>query len=357
MARNVETIPVVESCSLETAAAAVAIDHACRTSGFFAIHIDAATSAHRGRVIDAARRLFRLPEAAKERVSLRVGGAAWRGWFPLGGELTGGVPDLKEGFYIGRELDATHAHFARPLHGANVWPAEVPSLRTEVLAWMERMEALGQRALAAMATGLGLAPRHFVDHLTADPTVLFRIFRYPPNPNDDRWGVAEHSDYGLLTLLAHDGTPGLQVRVGDDWTDVDPNPDLIVCNIGDMLDRMTGGRYCSTPHRVRNTAATERISLPFFLDPTWTAHVTPLPLGDTAPLRGASLPRGGRAARWDHTDLATVTGTYGEWLVDRVRPVFPDLATAVLADAAAQPSTAQPSTAQPGTGQPVRASQ
>lgn len=353
MARNVETIPVVESCLLETAAAAVAIDHACRSSGFFAIHIDAPTSAHRVRVIDSARRLFQLPEAAKELVSLRAGGAAWRGWFPLGGELTGGVPDLKEGFYIGRELDATHAHAARPLHGANVWPAEVPSLRTEVLTWMERMETLGQRALAAMATGLGLAPRHFVDHLTADPTVLFRIFRYPPNPDrfglgegDERWGVAEHSDYGLLTLLAHDGTPGLQVRVGDDWTDVDPNPDLIVCNIGDMLDRMTGGRYCSTPHRVRNTAATERISLPFFLDPTWAAHVTPLPLDDTA------APSGDRAARWDHTDLTTVTGTYGDWLIDRVRPVFPDLATAVLADAARQPGTAQP-----GTGQPVRASQ
>lgn len=340
MTRNVE-IPVVESRSLETAPAAVAIDHACRGSGFFAIRVDAETSAHRLRVIEAARTLFRLPEVAKQRVSLSAGGAAWRGWFPVGGELTGGVPDLKEGFYVGRDIDSTHIHSARPLHGANVWPNEVPSLRTEVLTWMERMEALGQRALAAMATGLGLATRYFVDNLTSDPTVLFRIFRYPPHPDGVRWGVAEHSDYGLLTLLAHDGTPGLQVRVGDDWTDVDPNPDLIVCNIGDMLDRMTGGRYCSTPHRVRNTAATERISLPFFLDPTWTAHVAPLPLGDTAP------PARDRAARWDHTDLTTVTGTYGEWLVDRVRPVFPELATAVLADAAAQP----------GTGQPVRASQ
>ena len=58
-----------------------------------------------------------------------------------------------------------------------------------------------------MAAGLGLVPDFFRNDLTADPTPLFRIFRYPPHPPDsaDRWGVAEHSDYGLLTLLAHDG--------------------------------------------------------------------------------------------------------------------------------------------------------
>ena len=34
------------------------------------------------------------------------GGRAWRGWFPVGGELTSGVPDLKEGIYFGAELPA-----------------------------------------------------------------------------------------------------------------------------------------------------------------------------------------------------------------------------------------------------------
>src|SRR5690606_6291653 len=112
----------------------------------------------------------------------------------------------------------------------------------------------------------GLAPDWFASGLTADPTVLFRIFRYPPHPVGaaDRWGVGEHTDYGLLTLLAHDGTPGLEVNAGGRWIAVDPDPDLIVCNLGDMLDRLTLGRYRSTPHRVRNTATTDRLSLPFF---------------------------------------------------------------------------------------------
>ena len=109
------------------------------------------------------------------------------------------------------------------------------------------MEPLAQRVLSLMAEGLGLPSDYFRSGITADPTPLFRIFRYPPHPPDgaDRWGVAEHSDYGLLTLLAHDGTAGLQVKVDDEWIDAPHDPHLIICNLGDMLDRLTAGRYRS----------------------------------------------------------------------------------------------------------------
>ena len=47
-------------------------------------------------------------------MALATGGGAWRGWFPFQGELTSGVPDLKEGYYVGRELPAGPATAARP---------------------------------------------------------------------------------------------------------------------------------------------------------------------------------------------------------------------------------------------------
>jgi isopenicillin N synthase-like dioxygenase len=191
---------------------------------------------------------------------------------------------------------------------------------------MATMESLAQRVLGLMAEGLGLDHDFFRTGLTADPTPLFRIFRYPPHPadNDDRWGVAEHSDYGLLTLLAHDGTAGLQVKVGDEWSDAPHDPDLIICNLGDMLDRLTAGRYRSTPHRARNESSADRYSLPFFLDPGWDAVIEAIDLDD-----GWETPADADR-RWDQANLREISGTYGDWLTAKVSKVFPQLAEAVI---------------------------
>lgn len=302
----------------DAADAAEGIDAACRTAGFFAVPLDAPLRILRDDLIGLAAEFFSLPEATKERVAMRHGGTAWRGWFPLGGELTSGVPDRKEGYYFGTELPAD----PRPLHGPNLWPETPSGLRTAVTAWMAAMEALGQQVLAHMATGLEQEDDVFRRGLTAAPTCLFRIFRYPPHPAGDTatWGVGEHTDYGLLTLLATDGTPGLEVKVRGEWVPAPADADLVLCNLGDMLDRLTGGRYRSNPHRVRNHAGTDRYSLPFFLDPGWDAEVEPLDLHDawTVPHDATE--------RWDRANLRDIGGRYGDWLSAKVAKVFPDLA-------------------------------
>jgi isopenicillin N synthase-like dioxygenase len=52
---------------------------------------------------------------------MKKGGAAWRGWFPVGDELTSGKPDCKEGIYLGQELLEDHPRVIAktPLHGKN----------------------------------------------------------------------------------------------------------------------------------------------------------------------------------------------------------------------------------------------
>jgi isopenicillin N synthase-like dioxygenase len=160
---------------------------------------------------------------------------------------------------------------------------------------------------------------------------LFRIFHYPPPPPQSQdWGVGEHTDYGLLTLLAQDDSGGLQIAVpagngpgnGHRWIDAPPLPGSLVCNIGDMLDRLTGGWYRSTPHRVRNPSGHGRLSFPFFLDPGFDAEVPPLPD------RAAAGDDGRR--RWDGQDLRAFTGTYGDYLLGKVSKVFPQLRRDVL---------------------------
>ena len=311
-----KTLPIIDPSDHDADAR---IDAACRSVGFFAVPLDQPLRARRDELIALAAEFFALPEHEKSIVSMAEGGTAWRGWFPLGGELTSGVPDGKEGYYFGAELPPD----PRPMHGPNLWPARPAGLQVAVTDWMAAMEALGQELLSLMAAGLGLPITFFRDGLTAEPTPLFRIFRYPPQPAGDTssWGVGEHTDYGLLTLLATDGTPGLQVNSYGEWLDAPADADLVICNLGDMLDRLTGGRYRSNPHRVRNHAGSDRYSLPFFLDPGWHASVEPIEFGDeyAAPVDAV--------ARWDRANLCEISGTYGDWLSAKVAKVFPDLAT------------------------------
>src|SRR5262245_34786234 len=138
------TLPVVDPADSDAAAR---IDHACRTMGFFCVPLPDALRGLRAAVIDTAAEFFALPEDTKSQVSMARGGTAWRGWFPLGGELTSGVPDRKEGYYFGTELPPD----PRPMHGPNIWPAAPAAMQPLVTEWMTAMESLGQDLLRLMA--------------------------------------------------------------------------------------------------------------------------------------------------------------------------------------------------------------
>ena len=285
-------LPVVDVSDL--AAAAPAIDRACREVGFFSIVGHGVDPTLLSSLDALARRFFARPDDEKAEIAMRLGGRAWRGWFPVGGELTSGVPDRKEGIYFGAELGPDHPKVRDGvlLHGANLWPTEPAELRPVVLAFLDAMTALGRRVTSALSGAVDLDPAWF-----ADPLILFRIFHYPPDPAPGEWGVGEHTDYGILTLLLQDDAGGLEVRAADGtWIEAPPVAGSFVCNIGDMLERMTGGAYRSTAHRVRNTSGTSRLSFPFFFDPGWDVVIDP-----------------------DGT-------TYGDYVTSKVAKVFPDLA-------------------------------
>ena len=330
-------LPVIDVAALRSTGSArddVArqLDAACRDVGFVYVVGHAVDDGLQRRLEALSREFFGLPEDEKARIAMAGGGRAWRGWFPVGGELTSGRPDRKEGIYFGAELARDHPRVAAgvPLHGPNLFPARPSGLRDAVLAYMAAMTELGHLLASAIARGLGLPDDWFATHLTADPTVLFRIFHYPApdaahgdEPAGERaWGVAEHTDYGLLTILRQDDTGGLEVRTPTGWTDAPPVPGSFVCNLGDMLERMTGGLYRSTPHRVLNAGRVGRVSFAFFFDPSWDAAVSPLPLD--RPQAPAPAPR------WDGANVHELGGTYGDYLLAKVAKVFPDLGARVL---------------------------
>ncbi len=302
------------------------IDAACRDIGFFSIVGHGVPVDLQRRLEAASHSFFARSSHTKAQIAMAKAGPAWRGWFPVGGELTSGVPDRKEGLYFGTEHPPEHARVvaATPLHGPNQFPAGDDDLRDTVLEWLDTLRPVADAVLRGVSLGLGLPADWFERELTRDPTVLFRIFHYPPSggtSDDQAWGVGEHTDYGLLTLLAQDHLGGLQVRALDGaWIDVEPEPGVVVCNLGDMLERLTGGRYRSTPHRVRNTSGRSRLSFPYFFDPSWDATVPTLPI---------DVDVQASTDRWDGTDVTAWNGPYGEYLTSKVAKVFPTLFGAV----------------------------
>lgn len=326
-------VPVVDVAPLVTDgpgqnAVGQLIGNACREPGFFYAVGHGVSAELCLRLEEMSRAFFAQDETEKMRIRMALGGRAWRGYFPVGDELTSGKPDQKEGIYFGAELPDTDPRVVAglPLHGRNLFPG-IDGFRETVLEYLDALTRLGHALMAGVAMSLGLAPRAFAERYTADPFILFRIFNYPAQPatagEGDAWGVGEHTDYGLLTILKQDDVGGLEIKRGSVWAPAPPILDSFVCNVGDMLERMTDGLYRSTPHRVRNTSARDRLSFPFFFDPSFDAEIQPTD-------GFATGPRDQAQDRWDGRNIYEFRGTYGQYLLSKVSKVFPDLGSRVL---------------------------
>ena len=188
-------------------------------------------------------------------------------------------PDIQEAFGFGpdRVADlAAHVDKASAqLYAPNIWPERPHDFKPTMLAYYDAMSGLASRVLRAMAMALDVDESYFADKFDRQASVV-RIIRYPavtqpPLPGQLRAGL--HTDYGIMTFVRGDDTPGgLQVkhRQGG-WIDVHIPPDAFVCNIGDLMMRWSNDRWLSTLHRVAvpppDAKPSDRISLVFFQNP------------------------------------------------------------------------------------------
>lgn len=254
-----EHVPTLSAKAIETDAFARAIATAYERYGFVVI-ADHGIGQH---LIDdclaACREFFALPEAVKRRYHAPGGGGA-RGYTPFGIETAKRAthPDLKEFWHVGRETTP------------NARVAEVPRFRERTLALWDAYDALGRRLLGAIACALAL-PREYFENKVNEGDSVLRVLHYPPvegDPGGMRAG--EHEDINVITLLLGAEEPGLEIRTREgEWLPVDPLPGSVVCNVGDMLQRLTNGVLRSTTHRVVNPAGEHagrsRYAMPYFL--------------------------------------------------------------------------------------------
>jgi isopenicillin N synthase-like dioxygenase len=104
-----------------------------------------------------SRQFFDQSEREKMRIAMFRAVRAWCGYFPVGGELTSGKPDRKEGLYFGAELAADRPAVlaGKPLHGPNLFP-DMPHFREVVLRYLDSLTQLGRALVSGISLSLGL---------------------------------------------------------------------------------------------------------------------------------------------------------------------------------------------------------
>jgi isopenicillin N synthase-like dioxygenase len=148
-------------------------------------------------------------------------------------------------------------------------PGFTPALRRAYHAF----EEAGMALLQAIALYLGLE-EHYFDRYVHNGNSILRAIHYPPITQEPHSALRaeQHEDINLITLLVGASADGLQIlsKQGE-WIPVTSQPDQIVVNVGDMLQRLTNNKLKSTTHRVVNPPREHwhrpRYSIPFFLHP------------------------------------------------------------------------------------------
>ena len=272
----------------ERAAVGRAMRAACLDKGFLYIIDHDVPPDMTAAVFGQARRFFDLPVAHKQETDI-ANSASQRGYEPMRGQTleAGTPPDVKEGFYMGRELAADDPRVMAGLfnHAPNQWPRGLSGFRETMDAYFAHMEALCAVTMRAIALALDLPEDHF-DPLCEDALCNLKLLHYPPQPGNarpDEKGCGAHTDWGAITYLLQDDAGGLQVWDGDHgWIDAPPLPGAYVLNLGDLIARWTNDRFRSTLHRVINRSGRERYSVPFFFTGRADHRIECLIPGETA---------------------------------------------------------------------------
>ncbi|KAK5578181.1 hypothetical protein RB653_003134 [Dictyostelium firmibasis] len=324
------------------------INKACKEHGFFYIKNHGVEQVLIDKLQSVVTKFFSLPLETKMKWKMGLTNREWLGFFKVGQEITYGEIDYKEGVYISTEMDGD----INPVNNVPLYPTEeqeeqyeIQGFKSTIETYLKRLTELSHQLIEAISLSLHLPSNYFHNNYTYDPFVFMGLLHYPyfnnqgeekddqppptlNKPDDtsnlkkqEKFGTCQHTDWGLLTILHQDDVGGLQIKSknSDEFFDAPPIEGTFICNIGDMLDKMTGGYYLSNVHRVKyNISGRDRFSFPFFIDPCLNSVPKLIPnyddLSDFAD----------KPERWDKQNIHEFHGTYGQYFMTKIGRVFPD---------------------------------
>ena len=261
---------------------------ACQDVGFFTI-IDHDLDVNLiKKVLNLSAEFFSLPEEIKNQYHIKDG-AGQRGYTPFGIETAKNskIPDHKEFWHHGRSNWNQKYKINMP---ENLEVKEVEEINNELISLFNNFEEVGKKILSFIAIALNLKENWFEDKINQGNSIL-RMIHYPKLKNNSAGLRAEaHEDINLITLLIGTEQKGLEVYNKEKkWIPINVGSDKIVCNVGDMLQRLTNDTLKSTTHRVCNPLGLgqnqPRYSMPFFLhlNPDYIIKTLPNCIDENSP--------------------------------------------------------------------------
>jgi isopenicillin N synthase-like dioxygenase len=279
----VELVPIVDIRN-PAATSLDDLDRACRDHGFFFLsdhgldHLIETTFA-------AARQFFDADIGVKDAVRRDL-------QIALGyndRELTKRRRDHKEVFDFVDPTQGRAAHHNR-------WPDGIDGFREAMSAHYDAFSELALRTTRLVFSALHLSAEATAKNHGDRTSSHVRLNHYTigdPVPPDERGDLNElgdialgqHTDSGVLTLLVQDDVGGLQALTGGgEWIDIEPRPGTIVVNLADCMQVWTNDGYRAAGHRVLPMSGSDRMSIPYFLNPHIDATIAPIDeLVTTAP--------------------------------------------------------------------------
>lgn len=258
---------------------------AAENVGFFAIVNHGLSEAEVQSMFSTSESFFSLPDQTKSSVPWSPQNVGWEKMSQI--RPSTGAADTKESYQLqfGENMD-------------KLWVGEdvLPGFKDTSLEFMHKTQGISEKLMTCFARGLGFDDEYFVkyhDVNRRDAQSTLRLLHYfeTPKTNDGKiWHRAgAHVDWGFLTLLfQRSGQSGLEIcpgrevvtehALGDEWTKVNFEPGVIVCNIGDLLMSWSDDRFKSTFHRVKAPSEEgdyygERYSIAFFNQPVKDALI------------------------------------------------------------------------------------
>ncbi|XP_024526374.1 flavonol synthase/flavanone 3-hydroxylase isoform X1 [Selaginella moellendorffii] len=252
------------------------IGNACEEWGFFQVQNHGLDSKLITDSLKVSSEFFDLPLEEKRKLSLPAGVSP----VPIGFCCDSGLDDKvenKEHMFFFAEDGKKAAKNGGSYAQYNVWP-DTPASYKPIIKdrLLKETQTTAIFLLSLISQSLGLSKDFLYEHYEDKLNALIML-HYPPSHSTDEIGLSKHQDGNILSVVAQSEVEGLQILKDDKWITIQPRPNCLVVNVGDIVQVWSNDRYKSVLHRVINNRAGTRYSFSFSCVPGVTTQVCPLP--------------------------------------------------------------------------------